>query len=59
MSKLSKSLKELISLPSARPGLVAAPANVTRLFEGIAQDASQRGLGKPSWLALSVSDCGE
>jgi hypothetical protein len=54
MLKLSKSLKDLISLPAARPGLVPAPANVMRMFEGIAQNAAQHGIGKPSWLTISV-----
>ncbi|KAF2796376.1 hypothetical protein K505DRAFT_415779 [Melanomma pulvis-pyrius CBS 109.77] len=55
MSRLSPSLKALISAAHARPGPIPAPRNIEALYKKIEQEASARKLGRPSWLALSTA----
>jgi len=56
MSKLSESLKALISAAHARPGTVRAPSNIRAVYTGIADDAAAKSVGLPAWLTISVSD---
>ena len=62
MSKLSPSLKALISAPFARPNTLPAPPRIRAVYERLRQDANSRKVGRDSWLTLSVSlpaDLGE
>jgi hypothetical protein len=55
MSRLSSSLKALISAAHARPGPIPAPRNIEALYKKIEQEAQAQKLGRPSWLALSTA----
>jgi hypothetical protein len=55
MSKLSPSLKSLISAAHSRPGPVPAPRNIEALYSKIEREAIAHQLGRPSWLALSTA----
>ncbi|KAJ4985840.1 Dol-P-Man:Man(5)GlcNAc(2)-PP-Dol alpha-1,3-mannosyltransferase 2 [Stagonosporopsis vannaccii] len=55
MSKLSPALKQLINAAHARPGPLPAPRNVQNVFKKIEQEATDRELGRPSWLAVSTA----
>jgi len=55
MSRLSSSLKALISAAHARPGPIPAPRNIEALYKRIEQEAQAQKLGRPSWLALSTA----
>jgi hypothetical protein len=54
MSKLSPSLKALISAPYACPGYAPAPRNIRSVFQKIEEEASKKNVGLPSWLTISV-----
>jgi hypothetical protein len=55
MSKLSPSLKALISAPHARPGTVPAPGNIRGIYEQIAREARDNNAGLPTWLTMSTA----
>ncbi|KAF7901904.1 uncharacterized protein EAF01_007202 [Botrytis porri] len=55
MSKLSPSLKALISAPYARPGYAPAPRNIRSVFQKIKEEASANSVGLPSWLTISTA----
>lgn len=55
MSKLSPALKQLINAAHARPGPVPAPPKIQSVFKKIEQEATDRQLGRPSWLAVSTA----
>ncbi|KAF7948967.1 hypothetical protein EAE96_008145 [Botrytis aclada] len=55
MSKLSPSLKALISAPYARPGYTPAPRNIRSVFQKIEEEASANNVGLPSWLTISTA----
>ncbi|KAI9645954.1 hypothetical protein NHQ30_005391 [Ciborinia camelliae] len=55
MSKLSPSLKALISAPYARPGYAPAPRNIRSVFQKIEEEASTNNVGLPSWLTISTA----
>ncbi|KAJ5407620.1 hypothetical protein N7509_001503 [Penicillium cosmopolitanum] len=55
MSKLSPTLKALISSPAARPSTVPAPAHITSVYQAIRQTAITKRLSEYSWLALSAA----
>lgn len=54
MSKLSQPLKAFINASFARPGMVAAPKQIRSVYSTIEEDANARGVGKASWLTISV-----
>lgn len=54
MSKLSPALKALINAPFARPDTVAASKHIRSVYQTIEQEAASKGVGLPSWLAISV-----
>ncbi|ESZ98064.1 hypothetical protein SBOR_1595 [Sclerotinia borealis F-4128] len=55
MSKLSPSLKALISAPYARPSYAPAPRNIRSVFQKIEEEASTNNVGLPSWLTISTA----
>lgn len=55
MSKLSPALKQLINAAHSRPGPVPAPPGIQSVFKKIEQEATDRKLGRPSWLAVSTA----
>ncbi|KZM24029.1 dolichyl-P-Man:Man(5)GlcNAc(2)-PP-dolichol alpha-1,3-mannosyltransferase [Ascochyta rabiei] len=55
MSKLSPALKQLINAAHSRPGPVPAPPKIQSVFKKIEQEATDRQLGRPSWLAVSTA----
>ncbi|KAF7948303.1 uncharacterized protein EAE97_003714 [Botrytis byssoidea] len=55
MSKLSPSLKALISAPYARPGYAPAPRNIRSVFQKIEEEASANNVGLLSWLTISTA----
>ncbi|EDO04607.1 hypothetical protein SS1G_07090 [Sclerotinia sclerotiorum 1980 UF-70] len=55
MSKLSPSLKALISAPHARPGYAPAPKNIRAVFQKIKEEASTNNVGLASWLTISTA----
>jgi hypothetical protein len=55
MSKLSPSLKALISASHARPGPIPAPRHAEAVYSKIEREATAHKLGRPSWLALSTA----
>ena len=55
MSKLSSSLKALISAPFARPNTLPASPKIRSVYERLRQEASSNNVGRDSWLTLSVS----
>ncbi|KAF3003692.1 dolichyl-P-Man:Man(5)GlcNAc(2)-PP-dolichol alpha-1,3-mannosyltransferase [Curvularia kusanoi] len=55
MSKLSPALKQLINAAHARPGPVPAPPKIQSVFKKIETEATDRQLGRPSWLAVSTA----
>ncbi|QSZ30637.1 hypothetical protein DSL72_000195 [Monilinia vaccinii-corymbosi] len=55
MSKLSPSLKSLISAPYARPGYAPAPRNIRSVFQKIEEEATQKNVGLPLWLTISTA----
>ena len=54
MSKLSSSLKALISAPFARPNTLPAPPRIRSVYERLRQEALAKNVGTPAWLTLSV-----
>lgn len=54
MSKLSPSLKALISASHAKPGPIPAPSNIRSVYEGIAKSAASKNVGTPAWLSVAV-----
>ncbi|XP_014557237.1 hypothetical protein COCVIDRAFT_15434 [Bipolaris victoriae FI3] len=55
MSKLSPSLKSLINAAHSRPGPVPAPAGIQGIYNRIEKEATERKLGRPSWLSISTA----
>lgn len=55
MSKLSPTLKSLISAAHARPGPVPAPHRIESLYDKIREEATKQKLGRPSWLGISTA----
>ncbi|KAF9694636.1 hypothetical protein EKO04_007300 [Ascochyta lentis] len=55
MSKLSPALKQLINAAHSRPGPVPAPPKIQSIFKKIESEATDRQLGRPSWLAVSTA----
>ena len=55
MSKLSPALKQLINAAHARPGPVPAPPRIQSAFKKIETEATEKQLGRPSWLAVSTA----
>jgi len=54
-SKLSPSLKALISASFARPNTLPATPRIRSVYERLRQEATSKDVGTSSWLALSVS----
>lgn len=55
MSKLSPSLKALINASHSRPGPVPAPPRIQAVYQRIQEEATERKLGRPSWLSISTA----
>jgi hypothetical protein len=55
MSKLSPTLKSLINAAHSRPGPVPAPPRIQAVYSRIEKEASDRKLGRPSWLGISTA----
>ncbi|TVY32014.1 Dol-P-Man:Man(5)GlcNAc(2)-PP-Dol alpha-1,3-mannosyltransferase, partial [Lachnellula subtilissima] len=55
MSKLSPTLKALISAPHARPNTLPAPPAVRSVYERLRQEAVAKNVGMPAWLTLSTA----
>ncbi len=55
MSKLSPTLKSLINAAHSRPGPVPAPPRIQALYKRIQEEATDRKLGRPSWLGISTA----
>jgi hypothetical protein len=55
MSKLSSSLKALISAPFARPNTLPATPRIRSVYKQLRDEASAKNVGAPAWLTLSVS----
>ncbi|TVY16993.1 Dol-P-Man:Man(5)GlcNAc(2)-PP-Dol alpha-1,3-mannosyltransferase, partial [Lachnellula arida] len=55
MSKLSPTLKALISAPYARPNTLPAPPHIRSVYERLRQEASAKNVGTPAWLTLSTA----
>ncbi|TVY82490.1 Dol-P-Man:Man(5)GlcNAc(2)-PP-Dol alpha-1,3-mannosyltransferase [Lachnellula suecica] len=55
MSKLSSSLKALISAPFARPNTLPAPPQVRSVYERLRKEASAKNVGTSAWLTLSTA----
>ncbi|KAH6881902.1 hypothetical protein BKA58DRAFT_305979 [Alternaria rosae] len=55
MSKLSPTLKSLINAAHSRPGPVPAPPRIQAVYKRIEQEATERKLGRPSWLGISTA----
>ncbi|CAI9634310.1 hypothetical protein GT037_011126 [Alternaria burnsii] len=55
MSKLSPRLKSLINAAHSRPGPVPAPPRIQAVYKRIEQEATDRKLGRPSWLGISTA----
>ncbi|KAK0246944.1 hypothetical protein LTR35_017310 [Friedmanniomyces endolithicus] len=55
MSKLSHSLKALISAPHARAGTTRAPRNIVEIYRGVAQNGAGQGVSMPAWLTMSTA----
>lgn len=55
MSKLSPTLKSLINAAHARPGPVPAPPRIQAIYGRIEKEATDRKLGRPSWLGISTA----
>lgn len=55
MSKLSPTLKSLINAAHSRPGPVPAPPRIQAVYNRIEQEATDRKLGRPSWLSISTA----
>lgn len=54
MSKLSPALKQLINAPFARPGALPAPQGIKAVYQNLARDAKERGVGQPAWVSMAV-----
>jgi hypothetical protein len=55
MSKLSPALKQLINAAHSRPGPVPAPPRIQAVYQRIQEEATERKLGRPSWLGISTA----
>ncbi|KAG9194501.1 alpha-1,3-mannosyltransferase [Alternaria panax] len=55
MSKLSPTLKSLINAAHSRPGPVPAPPQIQAVYKRVEQEATERKLGRPSWLSISTA----
>lgn len=55
MPKLSPALKSLINAAHSRPGPVPAPAKIQAVYSRIEREATERKLGRPSWLSISTA----
>ncbi|KAI4723694.1 hypothetical protein E4T48_00260 [Aureobasidium sp. EXF-10727] len=55
MSKLSPALKQLINAPFARPGALPAPQGIKAVYQNLAKDAKDRGVGVPAWLSMATA----
>jgi hypothetical protein len=55
MSKLSPALKQLINAAHARPGPIPAPPRIQSVYKKIETEATEKQLGRPSWLAVSTA----
>ncbi|CAA9964979.1 hypothetical protein PTNB73_06171 [Pyrenophora teres f. teres] len=55
MSKLSPALKSLINAAHSRPGPVPAPPRIQAIYSKIEKEATDRKLGRPSWLGISTA----
>jgi hypothetical protein len=55
MSKLSSTLKSLINAAHSRPGPVPAPPRIQAVYKKIEDEATDRKLGRPSWLGISTA----
>ena len=55
MSKLSPALKSLINAAHSRPGPVPAPPRIQAVYQRIQEEATERKLGRPSWLGISTA----
>lgn len=55
MSKLSPTLKSLINAAHSRPGPVPAPPAIQKIYSKIEREATDRKLGRPSWLSISTA----
>jgi hypothetical protein len=55
MSKLSPTLKSLINAAHSRPGPVPAPPRIQAVYQRIQEEATERKLGRPSWLGISTA----
>jgi len=55
MSKLSPTLKSLINAAHSRPGPVPAPPRIQSIYNKIEKEATDRKLGRPSWLGISTA----
>ena len=55
MSKLSPALKSLINAAHSRPGPVPAPPRIQAVYQRIQVEATERKLGRPSWLGISTA----
>jgi hypothetical protein len=55
MSKLSSSLKALISAPFAKPNTLPASPRIRSVYKQLRDEASAKNVGVPAWLTLSVS----
>lgn len=54
MSKLSPSLKALISAAHASLGTVPAPPHIISVYQQIADEADSRKVGLEAWLTAAV-----
>ncbi|KAH8665257.1 hypothetical protein BGZ60DRAFT_411068 [Tricladium varicosporioides] len=55
MSKLSATLKALISAPFARPNTLPASPKIRSVYERLRQEAFAKNVGSPAWLTLSTA----
>lgn len=55
MSKLSEAVKALINAGHASPGYTRASAQVKPALARFASDATEKKVGLPAWITLSVS----
>ncbi|KAH0343553.1 hypothetical protein KCU81_g5188, partial [Aureobasidium melanogenum] len=55
MSKLSPALKQLINAPFARPGALPAPQGIKAVYQNLARDAKERGVGQPAWVSMATA----
>lgn len=55
MSKLSPTLKSLISAPFARAGTTPAPPHIASIYSSLAKHAESRKVAHPIWLAMATA----